>query len=233
VTAARSPIALIHPRRAEPHAAVVPHPAPRNSPQVRARLCRPVGPGWEHGIRDRYPATHPAHGDGTVLQPWLPGHRLDPGTRPEQCAERVAVLHFPGGKEQLAVESVTVGATELRAVIESVFVGAVSAQAAVDQIAELFATSLEGSGFTQGCRSPRSRWRHHTEASCCARPARSPTRAGPIRWSPSSAGGKSPSRTGSPWPRWHWPDPKAHSCCPACTETSPRYVTSPSTSVHC
>lgn len=60
-------------------------------------------------------------------------------------------FHFPGGKEQLAVESVTAGAAELRAVIESVFVGAVSAQAAVDQIAELFAASLEGSGFTQGC----------------------------------------------------------------------------------
>jgi TetR/AcrR family transcriptional regulator, lmrAB and yxaGH operons repressor len=35
-------------------------------------------------------------------------------------------FHFPGGKGQLAVEAVTAGATELRAVIESVFVGAAS-----------------------------------------------------------------------------------------------------------
>jgi TetR/AcrR family transcriptional repressor of lmrAB and yxaGH operons len=60
-------------------------------------------------------------------------------------------FHFPGGKEQLAVESVTAGAAELRAVIESVLADAASPQAAVNQIVVLFAASLENSGFTQGC----------------------------------------------------------------------------------
>jgi TetR/AcrR family transcriptional repressor of lmrAB and yxaGH operons len=59
--------------------------------------------------------------------------------------------HFPGGKEQLGAESVAAGAAELGALIESVLNAAPDPQSALDQIAELFAAGLEGSGFREGC----------------------------------------------------------------------------------
>lgn len=60
-------------------------------------------------------------------------------------------FHFPGGKEQLAKESVTAGAGALREVILSVLAESDSAQAAVDKVADLFTMALESSQFSAGC----------------------------------------------------------------------------------
>ncbi len=60
-------------------------------------------------------------------------------------------FHFPGGKEQLAVEAVRASGELVAAVIESVLADTASPGAAVRAFATLQAAQLAGSDYTRGC----------------------------------------------------------------------------------
>ncbi len=59
--------------------------------------------------------------------------------------------HFPGGKQQLATESVGLGARELGEAISAVIADSPDVAAAVRTMADLLATRLEDSDFLDGC----------------------------------------------------------------------------------
>jgi TetR/AcrR family transcriptional regulator, lmrAB and yxaGH operons repressor len=60
-------------------------------------------------------------------------------------------FHFPGGKEQLASEAVSLGANELGEIIDVVLAQSQDPAAAVVALAEVLATRLENSDFVDGC----------------------------------------------------------------------------------
>ncbi|HSV40581.1 MAG TPA: TetR/AcrR family transcriptional regulator [Nocardioidaceae bacterium] len=60
-------------------------------------------------------------------------------------------FHFPGGKQQLATEAVTLGAQELGELIDAVIDDAPDPASAVRTIADLLAKQLEDSDFLDGC----------------------------------------------------------------------------------
>jgi TetR/AcrR family transcriptional repressor of lmrAB and yxaGH operons len=59
--------------------------------------------------------------------------------------------HFPGGKTQLAAESVGLGASELGEMIDAIIADSADPPSAIHTMAELLAARLEGSGFLDGC----------------------------------------------------------------------------------
>lgn len=59
--------------------------------------------------------------------------------------------HFPGGKQQLATESVGLGARALGEAIDAVIADSADLPAAVLAMADLLATQLEDSGYLDGC----------------------------------------------------------------------------------
>lgn len=60
-------------------------------------------------------------------------------------------FHFPGGKEQLACESVAFAGDQLAEGISAVVQAAPDARAAILRLAELLARNLEESGYSKGC----------------------------------------------------------------------------------
>jgi TetR/AcrR family transcriptional regulator, lmrAB and yxaGH operons repressor len=60
-------------------------------------------------------------------------------------------FHFPGGKQQLAAESIDLAAERLRLAIEAALASTPDPAAAVAGVAELLAGVLESSGFREGC----------------------------------------------------------------------------------
>src|SRR6266545_1604570 len=60
-------------------------------------------------------------------------------------------FHFPGGKEQLAVEAVALGGTELCAMIAATLAAARNPVAGLDAIVDAIATDLAESDFRRGC----------------------------------------------------------------------------------
>ena len=60
-------------------------------------------------------------------------------------------FHFPGGKEQLAVEAVEAASRSFARVIAQAFAEAPSPAVAVERFAALMAAGLEASGFERGC----------------------------------------------------------------------------------
>src|SRR5215208_4692000 len=60
-------------------------------------------------------------------------------------------FHFPGGKEQLAVEAVEAASRGFERVIAQAFAEAPSPAVAVERFAALMAAGLEASGFERGC----------------------------------------------------------------------------------
>jgi TetR/AcrR family transcriptional repressor of lmrAB and yxaGH operons len=60
-------------------------------------------------------------------------------------------FHFPGGKEQLAAESVALSGGELGQRMAAVVAAASGPAEAITALGELFAQSLEASGFRNGC----------------------------------------------------------------------------------
>jgi TetR/AcrR family transcriptional repressor of lmrAB and yxaGH operons len=60
-------------------------------------------------------------------------------------------FHFPGGKEQLAVEAVTVGGAELCAMIAAVLAAAPNPVSGLDAIIDAIATDLANSDYRHGC----------------------------------------------------------------------------------
>lgn len=60
-------------------------------------------------------------------------------------------FHFPGGKQQLGVEAVQLGAAEIGALLDEVLLQAPDPARAVRMMAELLAARLADSGFTEGC----------------------------------------------------------------------------------
>ena len=63
----------------------------------------------------------------------------------------VLYFHFPGGKEQLATESVALSGSALGARMAEAIEHAPDAGAAVESLAELLSNDLEASGFRDGC----------------------------------------------------------------------------------
>lgn len=59
--------------------------------------------------------------------------------------------HFPGGKQQLATESVGLGAQELGDAIDAVIADSVDLPTAIRTIADFLASRLEDSNFLDGC----------------------------------------------------------------------------------
>jgi TetR/AcrR family transcriptional regulator, lmrAB and yxaGH operons repressor len=60
-------------------------------------------------------------------------------------------FHFPGGKEQLAAEAVTLAGAELGAAMAAAAARAEDAGQAIVAVAELFAVELEHSDYQAGC----------------------------------------------------------------------------------
>lgn len=60
-------------------------------------------------------------------------------------------FHFPEGKQQLAVEAVTLAGAELGEAMAQVVARADGVHAAIIAVAELFATALEDTGYRAGC----------------------------------------------------------------------------------
>ncbi|GAA1705858.1 TetR/AcrR family transcriptional regulator [Fodinicola feengrottensis] len=60
-------------------------------------------------------------------------------------------FHFPGGKEQLAAEAVSLGATDLGQVIDAVLEHAPDPASAIRTMGDLLTARLESSGFLDGC----------------------------------------------------------------------------------
>jgi TetR/AcrR family transcriptional regulator, lmrAB and yxaGH operons repressor len=60
-------------------------------------------------------------------------------------------FHFPGGKEQLAAESIAVSGARLRGMIESIVANAPTAADAILALARGMAAGLVGSNYTEGC----------------------------------------------------------------------------------
>lgn len=86
-------------------------------------------------------------------------------------------FHFPGGKQQLAVEAVGLGAQELGEAIDAVIAEAPDPGAAVRTMSELLAQRLEDSGFLDGCPISTVALDAGTSA-----PIRDACRAGYDRW---------------------------------------------------
>ncbi|GAA4013083.1 TetR/AcrR family transcriptional regulator [Allokutzneria multivorans] len=72
---------------------------------------------------------------------------LDEGAAPKGSL----YFHFPGGKEQLAVEAVRLSATELRAAVDLLIETTPNTAAALRASAELLGGLLEQSDFQDGC----------------------------------------------------------------------------------
>lgn len=87
-------------------------------------------------------------------------------------------FHFPGGKEQLAVEAVAMGANELGQVIDAVIEHSPDPPAAVRTVAALLAARLEGSDFVEGCPIATVA----LDASAASTPVREACRDGYGRW---------------------------------------------------
>jgi len=68
-----------------------------------------------------------------------------------QAPKGVLYFHFPGGKEQLAAEAVTLSGGELREAIAEVVTAAPDAITGILALGDLFARTLEESGFREGC----------------------------------------------------------------------------------
>jgi AcrR family transcriptional regulator len=68
-----------------------------------------------------------------------------------QAPKGVLYFHFPGGKEQLAAEAITLSGGELREAIATVVTAAPDAITGILALGELFARTLEESGFREGC----------------------------------------------------------------------------------
>ncbi|MHA6630801.1 TetR/AcrR family transcriptional regulator [Pseudonocardia sichuanensis] len=60
-------------------------------------------------------------------------------------------FHFPGGKEQLAVESVRQAGADVTTGIEAALAGTPDPAAALDRVVEMFGEHLAASGFREGC----------------------------------------------------------------------------------
>jgi len=60
-------------------------------------------------------------------------------------------FHFPGGKEQLAVEAIGAAAAGFERIIAQIFAESRTPAAAVERFAELMAAGLEASHFERGC----------------------------------------------------------------------------------
>jgi TetR/AcrR family transcriptional regulator, lmrAB and yxaGH operons repressor len=60
-------------------------------------------------------------------------------------------FHFPGGKEQLAIEAVGLGAAQSGAVMAELLDAAPDAASGVAAVISALAAELEGSGFRSGC----------------------------------------------------------------------------------
>jgi glyoxylase-like metal-dependent hydrolase (beta-lactamase superfamily II)/AcrR family transcriptional regulator len=60
-------------------------------------------------------------------------------------------FHFPGGKEQLAAESVTLSGTRMGEHMAAIVLAAEDPASALSGLVGLFAASLDGSGFRSGC----------------------------------------------------------------------------------
>lgn len=60
-------------------------------------------------------------------------------------------FHFPGGKEQLAVEAVTVGGSKLCAMIAAMLAAAPDPVSGLDAMIDAIAADLAGSDFRRGC----------------------------------------------------------------------------------
>ncbi|SDM81739.1 TetR/AcrR family transcriptional regulator [Allokutzneria albata] len=72
---------------------------------------------------------------------------LDEGAAPKGSL----YFHFPGGKEQLAVEAVRLSATELRGAVDLLIQTTPDTAAALRASADLLGGLLEHSGFRDGC----------------------------------------------------------------------------------
>src|SRR5947208_14339839 len=60
-------------------------------------------------------------------------------------------FHFPGGKEQLAAEAVTLAGAELCAMLRALLDAAPDGPSGIDAAVGALAADLEQSGFTHGC----------------------------------------------------------------------------------
>ena len=60
-------------------------------------------------------------------------------------------FHFPGGKEQLAAEAISLSGSELSEVFDVVLGAAPAPNVAIVQLAELLASMLEASDYREGC----------------------------------------------------------------------------------
>lgn len=68
-----------------------------------------------------------------------------------QAPKGVLYFHFPGGKEQLAAEAIAFSGGELREAIAEAVTKAPDAVAGILALGDLFARTLEDSGFREGC----------------------------------------------------------------------------------
>nr|WP_026197972.1 TetR/AcrR family transcriptional regulator [Sciscionella marina] len=93
-------------------------------------------------------------------------------------------FHFPGGKEQLAAEAVSVGAGELGQVIDTLIERAPDPASAITAMADLLVARLEGSDFADGCPIATVA----LDAGADSTPIRAACRAGYDQWLASIAG---------------------------------------------